>query len=86
MHYHITVFGQYSGVWQDAEQQYRQLMRDPENVNFITIVREPRSHLLRYLVYLVYAVGLVVVMYVMCVLSSHSLWTRTYLRAHTSRG
>ncbi|CAM9324747.1 unnamed protein product [Pylaiella littoralis] len=48
MHYHISTFGEYDGSWEHAEQQYRQLMRDPAGIHFITVLREPRSHFLRW--------------------------------------
>lgn len=51
MHYHISGRGQYSGSWPDALNQYRQIMRDPDNINFVTVLREPRSHLLSYYYY-----------------------------------
>ena len=47
MHYHISARGRYHGRWFRAEQQYRDIMRDPDNVNFVTLIREPRSHLIR---------------------------------------
>lgn len=51
MHYHMSVFGQYKGTWHDVEQAYRKILRDPEEVNFITVMREPRTHLLSYYYY-----------------------------------
>lgn len=48
MHYHMSVFGDYDGTWRQAEMRYREIMRDPLHVNFITVLREPRSHLLSY--------------------------------------
>lgn len=51
MHYHISGRGQYDGTWSDALEYYRQIMRDPDNINFITMLREPRSHLLSYYYY-----------------------------------
>ena len=47
MHYHMSVFGHYGGTWNEAEDYYRRIMRDSEKVNFITVMREPRNHLLR---------------------------------------
>eukprot|EP00904_Undaria_pinnatifida_P012458 jgi/Undpi1/8342/HiC_scaffold_25.g10811.m1 len=46
MHYHMSVFGQYDGTWNEAEDYYRRIMRDSERVNFVSVVREPRNHLL----------------------------------------
>lgn len=48
MHYHITPKGQYAGTWSDAVKYYRGIMRHPNRINFVTVLREPRSHLLRY--------------------------------------
>lgn len=48
MHYHMSVFGQFDGSWQQAENYYKQILREEERVNFITVLREPRKHLLRY--------------------------------------
>lgn len=47
MHYHITAFGNYRGTWSEAERAYRAIMRDPDDVNFMTVLRDPRSHLIR---------------------------------------
>ncbi|CAB1103890.1 unnamed protein product [Ectocarpus sp. CCAP 1310/34] len=47
MHYHITARGQYWGTWNEAETYYRDIMRNPDDINFVTVLREPRSHLLR---------------------------------------
>ncbi|CAN0014418.1 unnamed protein product [Ascophyllum nodosum] len=51
MHYHHSVFGQYDGTWKHADEAYRKIMRDPDNVKFVTVLREPRSHLLSYYYY-----------------------------------
>ncbi len=53
MHYHLSAFGQYTGTWKNAEVAYRKILRDPEKVNFITVMREPRSHLLSYYYYFI---------------------------------
>ena len=47
MHYHISPNGHYDGAWSDAQESYRGIMRDPDMINFITVLREPRSHFLR---------------------------------------
>ena len=52
MHYHISPNGHFNGKWSEAHKYYRGIMRDPHSVNFITVMREPRSHFLRYLVLL----------------------------------
>lgn len=49
MHYHISPSGQYWGTWSKAAEYYRDIMRYPNRINYITVLREPRSHLLRYL-------------------------------------
>lgn len=51
MHYHISVFGQYKGTWPYMEQGYRRILRKPKEVNFITVLRDPRAHLLSYYYY-----------------------------------
>eukprot|EP00903_Cladosiphon_okamuranus_P011852 g11134.t2 len=51
MHYHITPKGQYQGTWDEAVKYYRGIMRHPDRINFITVLREPRSHLLSYYYY-----------------------------------
>lgn len=48
MHYHITANGHYKGSWSNAVKYYRRIMRHPDQINFVTALREPRSHLLRY--------------------------------------
>lgn len=47
MHYHISAAGRYGGTWSGAERAYRDIMRDPNNINFVTVLRDPRSHLIR---------------------------------------
>eukprot|EP00752_Nemacystus_decipiens_P007990 g7138.t1 len=51
MHYHITPKGQYRGTWDEAAKYYRGIMRHPDRINFVTVLREPRSHLLSYYYY-----------------------------------
>lgn len=48
MHYHIGDAGPLAGTWDEAKGMYKQVLRDPENINYITIFREPREHLLSY--------------------------------------
>lgn len=48
MHYHVSPFGQYDGTWQEAEDAYSKILRESEPISFITVMREPRNHLLRY--------------------------------------
>lgn len=40
--------GPLAGTWDEAKGMYKQVLRDPENINYITIFREPREHLLSY--------------------------------------
>lgn len=47
MHYHHSTFGQYDGTWEKAERDFRDILRDDKKVNFVTVVRDPRTHLLR---------------------------------------
>ncbi|CAM9325575.1 unnamed protein product [Ectocarpus sp. 12 AP-2014] len=51
MHYHISARGQYKGTWNKAVTYYRKIMRNPDDINFVTVLREPRSHLLSYYYY-----------------------------------
>ncbi|CAM9406123.1 unnamed protein product, partial [Ectocarpus sp. 12 AP-2014] len=53
MHYHITPNAQYEGTWKDAVTYYRTIMRNPDDINFVTVLREPRSHLLSYYYYFI---------------------------------
>ncbi|CAN0308363.1 unnamed protein product, partial [Ectocarpus sp. 4 AP-2014] len=46
MHYHISHSGEYTGTWPQAENYFRRIMRHPDSINFVTVLREPRSHLL----------------------------------------
>lgn len=48
MHYEICGRGKFGGTWVEAENYYRDILRDPDNINFVTVLREPRSHLIRY--------------------------------------
>ncbi|CAN0281962.1 unnamed protein product [Ascophyllum nodosum] len=50
-HYHITPTGQNKGTWNGAYLSFRTIMREPDTINFVTILREPRSHLLSYYYY-----------------------------------
>lgn len=53
MHYHMSVFGHLKGSWQQAEENYRLIMKEDTAVNFVTVVREPREHLLSYYYYFI---------------------------------
>ncbi|CAM9357794.1 unnamed protein product [Ectocarpus fasciculatus] len=46
MHYHISHSGEYKSTWPQAENYFRRIMRYPDSINFVTVLREPRSHLL----------------------------------------
>lgn len=48
MHYHIGDAGPLASTWDEAKDMYKQVLRDPENINYLTIFREPREHLLSY--------------------------------------
>ncbi|CAN0062198.1 unnamed protein product [Pylaiella littoralis] len=49
MHYHIdTTDTPKQEPWAKARELYKDVMRDPENINFITIFREPRDRLLSF--------------------------------------
>ena len=49
MHQYVSPNGHLDGHWADAKEKYRGVMRDPDNINFVTVMREPRSHFIRYL-------------------------------------
>ena len=51
MHYHISGKGHLKGSWSDAHKNYLRILRNPDDVSFITVLREPRSHFLRYLLF-----------------------------------
>lgn len=48
MHLHIGNHFNLGYTWETAREYYRTIMRDPDNINFVTIVREPREHMLSY--------------------------------------
>lgn len=48
MHYHISNKGHLKGLWPGARENYRGIMREPDNVNLLTMMREPREHFIRY--------------------------------------
>ena len=49
MHYEISSMGHFNRPWADARKRYRGIMRDPDKINFLTVIREPRAHFIRYL-------------------------------------
>lgn len=51
MHYHHAWNGFYSGTWEEAKTKYSQIMSDTEDVNYVTVLREPVSHYLSYYYY-----------------------------------
>lgn len=53
MHFHIGKYWNLGCTWDEAEQHYRDIMRDPARVNFITMFREPREHLLSFYYYFI---------------------------------
>ena len=50
IHYHICgpKVGLHNRDWEDIESGYKAIMRDPENIIYVTIIREPREHLLSF--------------------------------------
>lgn len=73
MHYHIGTSNDLTSTWEVAEEYYRQIMRDPSSINFVTILREPREHFLSYYYYFVnHKIGHV----------SLELWVRNYFVRH----
>ncbi|CAM9664893.1 unnamed protein product [Scytosiphon promiscuus] len=53
MHYHIDTDTPQQERWWVAREQYRGVMRDPEDINFITLLREPRDRLLSFYTFFV---------------------------------
>jgi len=53
MHYHIGTRNDLTCTWEVAEEYYRQIMRNSRTINFVTILREPREHLLSYYYYFI---------------------------------
>ncbi|CAM9404122.1 unnamed protein product [Ascophyllum nodosum] len=55
IHYHICgpLAGLHNRNREDIESGYKAIMRDPENINYITIIREPREHLLSFYCYFI---------------------------------
>lgn len=53
MHYHYTVSGSFQGRWAQATSMYEKIMQQDERINYITVVRNPRSHFLSYYYYYV---------------------------------
>ena len=51
MHYHHAWNGFYSGTWDQAKAQYSKIMSDKEEVNYVTVLREPVAHYLSYYYY-----------------------------------
>ncbi|CAM9411183.1 unnamed protein product, partial [Laminaria digitata] len=51
MHYHVGTSNSLGHKWNEAAAQYKTIMRDPDNINFVTIFREPRSRFLSYYYY-----------------------------------
>lgn len=43
---HISPVGRYSSTWKEARGLYEDIMR-LRDINFVTVLREPRSHLIR---------------------------------------
>ena len=48
MHYHIDTDTPKQERWARAKEQYSDIMRNPDNINFITLFREPRDRLLSF--------------------------------------
>ena len=48
MHYHYTDFGLYTRSWQQATAMYEKIMQEDERINYISVVRDARSHFLSF--------------------------------------
>lgn len=51
MHYHHAWNGFYSGTWAQAKAKYSKIMSDHDDVNYVTVLREPVAHYLSYYYY-----------------------------------
>jgi len=51
MHYHMTVNEIHAAPWKNLDTLYRTIMRDPDRINYVTILREPREHLISFYYY-----------------------------------
>ena len=51
MHYHLDAKGKLRGTWKEAVTGYRKIMQDSNHIYWLTILREPREHLLSYYSY-----------------------------------
>lgn len=51
MHYHMTVGEFYAAQWETIDKLYRTIMRDPDRINYVTLLRDPREHLISYYYY-----------------------------------
>ncbi|CAM9134852.1 unnamed protein product, partial [Ectocarpus sp. 8 AP-2014] len=53
MVYHVAKFDQFALSWDQNERLYRDIMRDPENINYVTIFRDPREQLVSFYYYFI---------------------------------
>lgn len=53
MHYHIDTDTPTQERWGSAKEHYRDVMRYPDDINFITILRDPRDRLLSFYAFFV---------------------------------
>lgn len=53
MHYHYTSSGTFNGRWEHVKEMYSDIMMADERVNFITVLRDSRSHFLSYYYYFI---------------------------------
>eukprot|EP00903_Cladosiphon_okamuranus_P020271 g18603.t1 len=51
MHYHHAWNGFYSGTWDQAKVKYSKIMSEEDDVNYVTVLREPVAHYLSYYYY-----------------------------------
>lgn len=53
MHYHIDTDTPRQEKWGSAKEHYRDVMRYPDDINFVTILRDPRDRLLSFYAFFV---------------------------------
>lgn len=51
MHYHFSGKGHFKGRWEEATGMYQRIMQQGEPINYITALRDQRSHFLSYYYY-----------------------------------
>jgi len=48
MPHHVIRRAEFSPPWEVTDKLYRRVMRDPDSINYVTLLREPREHLISF--------------------------------------